>query len=1129
MTVTTIFFYFGHTLPKNPIAVLFGEIPTNIMTVSLQDKSVYNLVTSCIDKQIGVNEFLNFYKEFYTEKFASVLENDDSENDIGGAIEVSNTLSDDFVKLMNSKKSLIIAEYITKILFENYNSDLIKTFMPKLSDVHESRMLIHFFSKASYYFATLNDKLVVEQLNKDLSDSIIPTLLTLSIDPTDNELIVSLFKFLLSVVTLASTPIVISVQYKDSSQDLMKRMSKINKLLFKKVSEAIDSHIVFKDSKQPLKEMKHEYISSPSITSPQFISSPLSMMKTPMSVSGPSAAKYKDMKLLRYYKNIWLNNKIIKWEPINSDFLSRYVSIANSIFQENTPSPQISDALISDLIETSFTCFAQFVSNKQYHQTNANLNLLERQWIIFISKHLPLLILKHSSTNPQVVTSALEKIDTKVIKAIKAYYSEKDDAKSRNEDLFEDYPSASLDIRHDFIKSLIMLGLQPPQLINDFLRDDQVIDPKSLPTSDALTYLSPQGTQETVTDVPSFIQTSLDSLELQSILNTNTDSSNGLHQVLLNFETVSPTKQKELCDSFIQILDQATINFSFSTITKICALLSFNFSHSLTSLLSYCSPNALTSILMRYVDELWPNVEKSKKEEVEDSDEAIHISLSFSWALLLMINLQKNYDISLVDVSLIDSNSNLANSFSTRFISGLVDVPDNFIIEGGDPSVQDVQVKSHKLVQDWLSNLFVNGSISDALMQGTDAKQLSNLVPFIFKQVIYALEIDAIVDFNNIVGGIEYFIQPFMLSGLIKIVFWLEDYLLHLKYSDKQEEVINKIFALVNTLFNPSTLNEDSQTFHSAILRMNALRLLKIFRQFKKQPQSNYGVYSSDAQENSVLDMLINKMVSVLGFSPVYYVDSRLLTQENGYSQQKPLGYDRFLIFNENPVNKIMTNQINSFWNLHSSTYYNLDYLKEVIDLVTPRKFLTDVLLTLNYKLTTYGVPAVRNKSSGIESEQVLEYLFYFLVLYDCQSQIDAAKMIQLFEDDVDYNDNVAEGDIAVKAEPASENNTSDKQDDNGNPKTDDMQDDDLDMLFGETETSTHITEVEANPIVVKEEPKQYNEVSALERNSFGIILHDMKRWQDLAHKNKDISQKEYDVFCKYHDKYLKMLKTCVF
>ncbi|SMN19230.1 similar to Saccharomyces cerevisiae YGL151W NUT1 Component of the RNA polymerase II mediator complex [Maudiozyma saulgeensis] len=1101
------------------------------MTVSLQDKSVYTLILNCVDKQVPVPEFLNLYKEFYSEKFSTVLGNDDSENDINNTIEVSNNLSDDFVRLLNSKKPIVIAEYLTEILFGNYNSDLIKSFMPKLSSVHENKMLVHFFSRASLHFSTLNDKLIIDQLNKDLPDSIIPNLFTLEVNLTDNELTVTLFKFLQSIVNLATSPIILSTQYSDGSQDLLRKLSKVNKLLYRRISQVFDSKISFKDSKHLIKDIRQEYISSPSITSPQFISSPLSMMKTPMSTSGPSAAKYKDLKLLRYYKNIWLNNKIIKWEPINSDFLARYASISNSIFQENAPSPQITDALLTDLIETSFTCFAQFVSNKQYHQTNANLNLLERQWIIFISKHLPILVLKHSSSNPQVVTNALEKIDTKVIKAIKAYYSEKDDMKNRNEDLFEDYPTASLDIRHDFIKSLIMLGLQPPQFINDFLRDDQILDPKSLPTTDDLFIQTQQGTQEIVSNIPTFITDSLNSLELQTILNHNNEPNNGIHQIFLNFESISPTKQKEFSESILITLSEAIDSCNFTIITKLCALLSFNFSHSLTSILSFCTPREFVKIVMKFVDQQWSSAIVTKKEESDDSDEVINMSLSFSWALLLLINLNQIYDISLVNNSLNDGNTNLENSFSITFISRLSDIPDEFIIEGGNPKDTESQLKSHKLIQAWLSDLFVNGSISDNLMQNTDAKQLASTVPFIFKQVLYALEINAVADFDSIIGGVEYFLQPFMLSGLIKISFWLEDYLLHLKYADKQDDLINKVFKILNTIFNPNTLNEDSQTFHKAVLRINAARLLKIFRQFKKEPQANYGVYSSDSQEHSVLDTLIDKMVSVLGFSPTYYVDPRLLSSDSGYSQQKPLGYDRFMIFNENPVNKIMANQINSFWNLHSSTYYNLDYLKEVINFVTPIRFLTDVIQTLDYKLNTYGVPAIRNKITSIESEHVFDYLFYFLVLFDCETQIDAARMIQLFEDDSDYNA-VGNNELPQASLHAEENNSTKnpvKTEDESHTKAEDIQDDDIDMLFGENETSTHITEEEVRIIDDVFTPKKFDDARALKRNSFGIILHDLKSLHNISYKNGNTSKDEYDRISKYHDKYLHMLKACVF
>lgn len=1103
------------------------------MTVSLQNKSVYNLILKCYDKQIPVPDFLNLYKEFYNEKFRNVVENDESENDVTTMIEVSNSISDDFVRLLNSSKSLIIAEYLIEVLFVNYNSDLIKAFMSRLNTIHDTKIMTHFFSKACSHFSTLNDKLIIDQLNKDLAESIIPNLFSIEVNPNENELLVSLFKFLQATINLATSPIILSAQYRESSHILLKMLSKINRLLYRKISQIMDLKLVFKDPKHGLKDIGQDYINSPSITSPLFISSPLSLMKTPVLPSGQAAAKYKDIKLIRYYKNIWLNNKIIKWEPINSDFLTRYASISNSIFQENAPNPQITDTLLSDLIETSFTCFAQFVSNKQYHQTNANLNLLERQWIIYISKHLPLLILKHSSSSPQVVTNALEKIDNKVIKAIKAYYSEKDDDRKRNDDLFEDYSTTSLDIRHDFIKSLIILGLQPPQLINDYLRDDQVIDPKSLPTTDDLIIKTPQGNQEVISDIPSFIKNSLSSLELQTISGNANETDNEIYKVLLHFESISPTKQEEFSQSVLIILEEAISSSDFSIITKLCALLSFNFSHSLTSILTFCTPTEFTKTLMNFIDIKWSDEIKTRKEDSDDSDEAANISLSFSWALLLLINITQTYDISLINVYLVTGNVDFENSFCIKFISKLSEIPDEFIIDEQNAKDSETQLKSHKLIQAWLSDLFVNGSISDNQMQNTDAKQLANIIPFIFKQVLYALEINAVSDFNNIIGGMEYFLQPFMLSGFFKLIYWLEDYLLQLNHTQKKDDLINMVFTIFNTIFNPNTLNEDAQTFHNAVLRLNAVKLLQVFRRFRKQTQSDYGVYASDSQDEPILNSLISKMISVLNISPCYYVDPHILSPETGYSQQKPVGYDRFSVFNENPINKIMTNQINSFWNLHSSTYYNLDYLKEIIHLVTPKRFLLDIIQTLDYKLITYGVPAARSKMTSIESEHVFDYFFYFLVLFDCESQIDATRMIQLFEDEgsLEESEQISNSkiDITIKDEYKGLDNTIVKAEEVGQPKSEYIQDDDLDMLFGENENSVQMPDEELKIIDIPNAPRKFDEVTTLKRDSFGYVLYEMKRLQDISFKSKNISQEEHEKFCKYYNKYLHMLKICVF
>ena len=139
----------------------------------------------------------------------------------------------------------------------------------------------------------------------------------------------------------------------------------------------------------------------------------------------------------------------------------------------------------------------------------------------------------------------------------------------------------------------------------------------------------------------------------------------------------------------------------------------------------------------------------------------------------------------------------------------------------------------------------------------------------------------------------------------------------------------------------------------------------------ERQTQSHSVVYSSDFQDRSVLDLLIEKFTNVLNISSLYNVDTRVFLSDSMYCQQRPISYNKLLIFNEDLINKIMTNQINSFWNLHSSTSYNLDFLNEIIKLVTPKNFLYDVL-------EKFGVPAAKNKMSSVESEHVLKYFFVF-------------------------------------------------------------------------------------------------------------------------------------------------------
>lgn len=1077
----------------------------------MEGESVYKLAVRCAERQIASGDFLNLYKEFYNEKMSANVENDDSPEEKSRVTQVCNDLASELLELLNSQKQLLLADYVVEVLFVNYNSELVHAILPQIYSIKNPSMLIHFFSQSCAFFAKLSDSLIADDISKDAPKCIIPSVLNIDPQEIDDLLLVAVCKFLQFVLKNVNGSITIeSDSLRESTYALMLRLSKVNKLLFKKVSHIIDTKMDLKNIKANVtKESLQEYGSSPSISSPQYIASPFATSKVPSSKS--SAFKYHDMKLLRFYKNIWLNNKIRNWESFDAGFLNRYASIPSSIFKDSTiPLPTV-DAQLTDLIETSFTCFAQFVSNKQYHQSNSNLNLLERQWIIFIVTHIPLLVLETSSRNPQLVSNALKSIDDKVVKAIRTYYSEKDDAKNRNEDLFDDYPSTSLDIRHEFIKSLIKLGLQPATAINDYLREDQMIDTKSLPVSDELIVNNPQGGQETITDIKLFVSNSLDSLEPELVGIQANEQVDGLQQVLRNFENISPTKQKELSFAFADLLEDATTNFDFNRISKICLLLSFNFSHSLTTILSFITPMRFCETLMNFIDVSWDSCVQNKRKEYAGSEfETMTMFSSFTWALLILITITQSYDISLVDVALQSSVLTTESSFTIPFVSKLPEIPDTFLKDQTAASDSNLQLESHQLVENWLRDLFVNGSISDKLLQNIDAKQLASLIPFIFKQVLLAFEVEAIDDINNLVGGFEYFLQPFMLIGLIKIVYWLEQYLYSLRSDMINDNLLDSILTLLNTVFNPSSLNEDSRSFHNAVLKLNAVRLLKVLRKFRVQSQSNYGIYSSEATGHPKLEALIKRFVEVLQVSPNYNLDPRAISSENAFSQ-KQLGYGSMLILNENPINKILTNQINSFWNLHSSTYYNLDYLKEIIDLVTPKNFLVDVFQTLEYKLSTYGVPGARSKMSSTESEHVINYLFYFLTLYDVKSQDDATKLLSLMEE-TELSSTTQK--IQIKAEPA--------------PKSEPTQDDDFDMLFGENETSTHGGEEEIQVTSI-EQVYKFNHTAAYHRGSFGLILHQLKLNYDSAWTAGDITKEAHDKLSRYHEKYINLLRTCIF
>ncbi|SCW01924.1 LAFE_0E10264g1_1 [Lachancea fermentati] len=1072
---------------------------------------VFELAINCANRHLSAKQFLYFYNELFNEKYGAIVNSGEETEENDKEKDIYRKLADVFLSALNCEGNVLLVEYVVEVLFVNYNSKLVSAVIPHIYSVSNKSSMIHFFTKSGAFFSRLTDKLVMDQVNEDLGTVIIPSVLSAHFNSIEQQLVVSIAKFLRSILRLSNQLIILSsTDTRDNTYMLLSRLGQINKLLYKKVADDFESKLNYENSEPNFPTDYAHNTVSPSIISPKFMHSPLTTSSRDIGKNSTTTA-YQDVKLIRYYKNLWLNSKIMNWSANERDFLIKYNSIGASVCGKTTLTDQFNvDIVVTDLIETAFTCFAQFVSNKQYHQSNASFNLLERQWVVFITKQLPLLILENASKMPHTVTNALENIDDKVVKAIKSYYSDKEDTKNRNEDLFDDLPSNNLDIRHDFIKNLIMLKLQPPSILNEYLRDDQVVDIKSLPANDSVMIKNAQGVKELIEDFSQFIKSSIDALEIESIFDGLNGSvgvgNNSIIQILQSFESLAPTKQKEAANVFYDVLYESARNFDSKRLSKICCILTFNLAHSLTSILAFVSPVKFLTVIVEFLDEIWDaNMSKINEGLSDETDlESNNEFSSFAYALVFAIHVSKTYGIFIGDVLLSNGHDNLQDSFVATFTTKLGDISDEIRL--------CTPQNFNDLLKTWVRDLFINGSISDPLMKSANVKDLAVLIPYIFKQSIMSVELGSIRDVSTLIGGFEYFLQPFLIVGLIGIVFWLEHYLTTLKSEEIPTELQQSIFEMLNSVINPAALNDESKPLHVLILRLNAIGLIKTLKFFRTQSQSNYGIYSSDVQGDPKLETLITCLENISSVANFYNIDQRMLTSNGGYSQ-KQLGYSPFLITNDTPISSIMTNQMNSFRNLHSSTYFNMDYLFALTDIITHERFLEDLLQSLNDNLVTSNTSISRTKGVTGEKGHVLDYIFYFLVIHDVKDSPSKINMLRYMES--------AEGDYETfmkdKKEPKTESEF----------KLEQPTDEDFDMLFGED------TSIQGNDTDIISTDNKDKDASVLPnllllRNSFGVILHKLKLQKERSYKAGFISKSDLNCFEEYNNKYIELLKRAV-
>ncbi|AMD20071.1 HCL080Cp [Eremothecium sinecaudum] len=1085
---------------------------------------VYKLVLNCASRRISPKQFTNFYNEFINARFDSVI--DGNSEDKKAVAPIYESIARDLLKLLNDTDLNLVADYIVELLFVNYNTELVKPFLPRLHVVKNQMILNHLFSKATAFIGSLSNKLILEQLSGDVYTIIIPGVMKFNFSEMDKQLVVSISKFLNQVVQIPQSVGVTDASIKAKGVILLKRLCETDKLLYKRISGNLETKLQLKESSSSFPPPPSA-MPSPSVTSPKYESNVTTTSKQPSSAS--HEAKYQDVKLVRYYKNLWLNNKIHYFSVTDPNFLDKYESIWALVNENGSPQPEKSlPAKVTDLIETTFTCFAQFVNNKLYHQSNSYFNLLERKWTVFITKQLPLIIKKYVPNGPQAVVQALENIDDKVVNAIKSYNTETDEVKNRTEDLFDDFPANNLDIRHEFLKNLIMLGLQPPTVLNEFLREDQMVDMKSLVTTEHPVIENSQGVKETITDMQKFITVSIDALDFESLFDESnqlaTSCDNGLLKLAHSLENIAPTKQEEMSNIMYNILVQAVEAFDHKKVSKILSIFVLNVGHILTNIFCFMGADRFVRIVVKFIDVIWENNRNKPTDIMSDESEFenVHSFMSYSIATAFIIHVVKVYGINLETFVEVPSKSAIL-----KFLSKLGDISDEF-----NPNQSE---SSTVLMKQWLRDLFVNNSISDPLMKSADVKELGTMIPFIFKQTMVNVESGVISEPSNFINGFEYFLQPFMSIGLINIVFWLEQYLITLRMNGLFTQVSGNIFELLSVIISPKSINPDAKVAHHVILKLNCIGLLKQLKFFQVPNESNYGIYSSRSQQDPKLENLISSLEAIAQSAYFYDLDPRITKPINNTYPQKQISYNKLVLTTDLPVNKLLTNQINSFWNLHSSTYYNFDYLIELVGLVTPLNFMENVFHTLKYKVATYGMPGSSNKPLPGAVDQVLSFFFYFMVLMDIRCPEDKTVLLEFIENGKlpnSFSESLPEANNMMVSNSI---NTQQYE-----PKTEqellDPADEDFDMLFGESfsgmpEESQKGSELKAESSIMKDEQNETpvsNYSIARLTESFGYIYFTSMNLKKEAYDAGKVSEEEYETFKSQFNKYVEILKRSI-
>jgi hypothetical protein len=482
-------------------------------------------------------------------------------------------------------------------------------------------------------------------------------------------------------------------------------------------------------------------------------------------------------------KYIWLNSAILNWSTNSENFLSSFDQFVKVKTKKNT---------LNELLAISFQGYVIAIQSK-----SAESYFLQA-WKLFLLKKLPLLIKELNLKNVESsLTSAFHLVDPKILQNIK-HLSNGSSSDANFDDMFSSFPSTTTDVRHDFLKSCIALQLLPPSAFKAILNDDAAADGRSLPTTDEVFDEN---------NLPVDFQDVLNA----SLIDINTEfiplEDSGLLEFLNSISSMEGSKQLEVS----RLILSTTLSFikedDRSHLYRLALALALS-PDSLTIIVFHLSPRALLKPLMNFLDK--------SQTDFEDINFQDNYS-AFGCVFLLFLIIVKAFNISLSELISYKEDLNQP-SFCIKYVANL----------GSSRQLIQKDANKEEILRNWMTALFDSGGISDELMRLSTVQDCFEIFPGIFQQAFIGCR-QGIVDIDTVKGGLEYFLQPFLLSTIVGFVVWSENYLW-------KNQDVDIIVNLLKTLLSPLDLGGESVYIHKVILGNFTNGLYKVLAHLDASP-----------------------------------------------------------------------------------------------------------------------------------------------------------------------------------------------------------------------------------------------------------------------------------------------------